>query len=224
MYHHFFRREMSAFTFSNWDIDNYFSSSESGRSSTLSSIISPCDSDSESLASSLCSSSSNENPIIDVKYPSHMKPRSFQHSEMKHSNPVGDISYTLISECEYYERLISPYNTVDKGLTFQVVCRNKRCKTYNKEFVNFHLGMCPESNQVCHFAEYMFEVYCPACYTQIIPQDIYKLILKDCCVKIKFKRCGKECKEYEMVTSDKNFLLIKVNNTDKFDYFKLTLS
>ena len=215
---------MSSFSFSNWDYDNYFSLSGSGRSSTISSIISSCESDNESLASSLCSSSTNENPIQDVIFPNNIRSYSSTNSELIPSNTVfGGINHTIISESEYYKHLIPPHKTVDKGLTFQVSCGNKLCKIFNEKFVNFHLGMCTESNQVCHFAEYMFEVYCPVCVTQILPQDIYKLILKDCCVRIKSKKCGEECKVYEWVVDD-NYHIIKVNDTDMFDYFKLTLS
>ena len=215
--------EMNSFSFSNLDYDSYFSPSESGHSSTLSSNISSCESDCESIASSLCSSSTNENPIEDVRFPDHIRPYSSKNSELNHINTVsGDICYTLISESDYYNCIIPPHKTVDKGLTFQVNCHNKCCKLFNKKFVNIHLGMCIESNQVCHFAEYMFEVYCPVCCSQILPKNIYKLILKDCCVKIKYKKYDEVCKEYSMSVRD-NYLLIKVNDTDKFDYFKLTL-
>ena len=113
-----------------------------GRSSTLSSIISSCESDCESISSSLCSST-NENPIEDVRTPNHIIPHSSTKSELNHRNPIlGDLSCTLVSESEYNKYIIPPHKTVEKGLTFQEICRNKHCKLFNKKFVNFHLGMC----------------------------------------------------------------------------------
>ena len=115
---------------------------------------------------------------------------------------------------------------IARGINFQVKCNNNQCQKF-EDYPIVHLGMCTENNQICHYAEYMFELTCPACKSHISPVNIYCIIFSDCAVKVKCKRSDdSRIMEFSGVARDNESLLLKVaqDMNEKYDYFKFSLS
>ena len=135
----------------------------------------------------------------------------------------NQVLYTEYSEFQFY--LIHTLH-IARGINFQVKCNNNQCPKF-VEYSIVHLGMCEESNQICHYAEYMFELTCPACKSHISPQDIYNIIFTDCAVKVKCKRSdNSRIMEFIGIARDDESLSLKVvqDMNEKYDYFKFSLS
>ena len=116
------------------------------------------------------------------------------------------------------------YRTVTKGVNFEGICRNSKCLAHN-DLVCVRLNMCKESNNICNYSEYMFELKCPACYTYILPEDIQNVDFLDCTVRVKYKIVeDSRPKEYEMIASPNEYLTLKQGQDMlKYNYIKFTL-
>ena len=116
------------------------------------------------------------------------------------------------------------YLSVCKGITFEGICRNKFCVAHNQD-VCVVLNMCEESNKVCCYSEYMFELKCPACITPVSPDDITNVIFYNCTVKIKYKIVDSSRPvEYEMVAPTDKYLTLKnAQEMLKYNFIKFTV-
>ena len=116
------------------------------------------------------------------------------------------------------------YRVISEGINFEGICRKYSCIAYKRK-VWVNLGMCEESNKVCNYAEYMFELQCPACEAFIFPNDITNVSFYRCSVKIKFKKIKSSFTQYEMVAPADNCLCLKnAEEILKYNYIKFTLS
>ena len=121
--------------------------------------------------------------------------------------------------------LIAPrYRYVCKGITFEGLCLNDFCEAYNRR-VLVMLNMCEGSNNVCLYNECMFELMCPACKTQLDPDDITNVLFYDCTVMVKYKIVISSMPvEYEMVAPTDKYLTLKnAQEMLKYNYIKFTL-
>ena len=135
----------------------------------------------------------------------------------------SQVLYTEYSEFQFY--LIYTLH-IARGINFQVKCNNNQCMKFG-EYPIVHLGMCEESNQICHYAEYMYELACPVCKSHISPMEIYNIIFSDCAVKVKCRRSdSSHAVEFSGIARDNESLSLKVvqDMNEKYDYFKFSLS
>ena len=167
-----------------------------------------------------------ENPILDVKLPNPPKVLT------KHLHSLSSVSYHIPwkSEilCDFFQELdLNSHDNspIKQGINFRAVCRKKKCKSFG-EYVFVNFGMCAESNQVCNFAEYMYEAICPVCHSQVTPYDIICVVIKNCAVKIKYKMCSeKRSREIQMFAQNNNNLCVDIiKGIDKYNYIQFTLS
>ena len=116
------------------------------------------------------------------------------------------------------------YRYVCKGVTFEGLCRNNVCEAYNRR-VLVMLNMCEESNNICCYNEYMFELECPACKTPVSPDDISNVIFYSCTVKVKYKIVDNSRPvEYEMVAPTDKYLTLKnAQEMLRYNFIKFTL-
>ena len=116
------------------------------------------------------------------------------------------------------------YMIISKGINFGGICRNLNCIAHDK-FVCIQLKMCEESNNICNYSEYMFELKCPACECFIETNDIRKVFFLGCSVTIKFKKVkDSRPKEFEMVAKSNRFLTLKDGQDIlRYNYIKFTL-
>ena len=156
------------------------------------------------------------NPIEAVLIPNNLKIRK---------QSCEKFCYYRIQKKDFIASVIPNYFNVAQGMNFEVICHKSGCKIYN-ENVFVQLGMCRESNQICHYAEYMFEVLCPSCCQQIEPENIKRILFVNCTVKIKFKRSDDiSSKELELASTYNEYICIRViKERVNFNYFKITLS
>lgn len=137
----------------------------------------------------------------------------------------SQVLYTAYSEFQFYLTPQCPH-MLARGINFQVKCNNNQCTKFG-EYPIVHLGMCGESNQICHYAEYMYELACPVCKSHISPMEIYNIIFSDCAVKVKCRRSdSSRIVEFSGVARDNESLWLKVvqDMNEKYDYFKFSLS
>ncbi|KAI6658366.1 hypothetical protein LOD99_11055 [Oopsacas minuta] len=208
-----------------------YSSEDFDLDSTFSCItLSLDDSEDDSLSHvdklSLCSNNSDENPIEDVCEPKmHRGTLLDGCSKYSKYQATNELDISHISKLDYHDNITPNYKVISKGLNFHIICRNPNCKIFERKGIIVQLGMCVENNQVCYYAEYMFEVCCPKCCKSISPKDICYIILNDCAVKIKWKISeDANSKDFQIVVKNNDYLFLKVNITEKYNYFKLTLS
>ena len=116
------------------------------------------------------------------------------------------------------------YRTITKGVNFEGICRNSKCIAHD-ELVCVRLNMCKESNNICNYNEYMFELQCPACKSYIETEDIVNVDFLDCIVKVKYKKVvDSRPIEYEMVAPPDEYLSLKEGQDMlKYNYIKFTL-
>ena len=112
------------------------------------------------------------------------------------------------------------YRTVEKGINFGGICRNRFCVAHNQS-VTIMLGMCG----VCNYSEIMFELKCPVCNVLIDEKVITNIYFLGCTVRIKFKIVnGARPQEFEIIAPAHNYTALK-NARDmlKYYYIKFTL-
>ena len=116
------------------------------------------------------------------------------------------------------------FRVVSKGINFEGICRNSKCIARD-DIVCVRLKMCEDSNNICVYNEYMFELKCPACRTLLSPDDIVNVDFMDCVVKVKYKIVEESSpQEYEMIaTADEYVSLKECHNLLKYNYIKFTL-
>ena len=127
-------------------------------------------------------------------------------------------------EVREFASIAPKYRCVCKGITFEGLCRNHVCEAYNRS-VLVMLNMCEESNNICCYNEYMFELKCPACNTPVDSEDIINVIFYRCTVKVKYKRViHSRPVEYEMVAPTDKYLTLKnAQEMLKYNYINFTV-
>ena len=118
------------------------------------------------------------------------------------------------------------YNRISRGINFEAICRTSTCVAHNKK-VDIQLGMCMADHGICHYAEAMLDLNCPACNKPIdYKKDITNVSFLNCTVKIRYKILDSTDKpqEYQMCAPADQYLILKDPKTIlQYHYIKFSL-